>query len=314
MNMQELSYEDQYKNMLMDVLNNGTKSDDRTGVGTTRALGKQLRINLQDGFPLLTLKRTSFRQILTELRWFLSGSTNIKYLVDNGCNIWNEWADETGDLGLMYGAHWRRKPGHHFCYMSYTDEELVNEGLTREEASSRRGYNTVSTEDLRTDPEYQDRVDNAYHDQIANLVRGIKDTPNSRRLIVDSWDVNCIKHQALACCHNMFQVLIMGGKLNMVVTQRSADLFLGVPYNVASYAILTHVLAYQCGYEVGELLFNFGDAHVYHNHWDQVLEAVSRESKPLPTLRMLPGCSVDNCQVELDGYTSHPYIKAKVAV
>lgn len=263
---------DQYLNLMQHVLDNGTKKEDRTGTGTISVFGHQMRFDLSKGFPCVTTKKLHLRSIIHELLWFLSGDTNIKYLKDNKVSIWDEWADENGDLGPVYGYQWRSWP----------------------------------TSDGRT------------IDQITNLINMIKTNPDSRRLIVSAWNVEFIDQMALPPCHTFFQFYVADGKLSCQLYQRSADIFLGVPFNIASYALLTHMIAQVCDLEVGDFVHTFGDAHLYTNHLEQAKLQLSREPFPLPTLKINP--DVKNIfdfkfeDFELLNYEFHPHIKAPVAV
>lgn len=220
-----------YHELLQRVLNEGTRKEDRTGVGTISVFGAQLRFNLEDGFPLVTTKKVHLKSIIHELLWFLKGSTNIQYLKENGVRIWDEWADENGDLGPVYGAQWR-------------------------------SWKTVDGRTI---------------DQISELLEQIKKNPDSRRLIVNAWNVGEISKMALAPCHTMFQFYVSNGKLSCQLYQRSADLFLGVPFNIASYALLTMMIAQVTGLGVGDFVHTFGDAHIYTNHFEQVNLQLSRD-------------------------------------
>ena len=257
---------------MQHVLDNGTKKEDRTGTGTISVFGHQMRFDLSKGFPCVTTKKLHLRSIIHELLWFLSGDTNIKYLKDNKVSIWDEWADENGDLGPVYGYQWRSWP----------------------------------TSDGRT------------IDQITNLINMIKTNPDSRRLIVSAWNVEFIDQMALPPCHTFFQFYVADGKLSCQLYQRSADIFLGVPFNIASYALLTHMIAQVCDLEVGDFVHTFGDAHLYTNHLEQAKLQLSREPFPLPTLKINP--DVKNIfdfkfeDFELLNYEFHPHIKAPVAV
>ena len=263
---------DQYLNLMQHVLDNGTKKEDRTGTGTISVFGHQMRFDLSKGFPCVTTKKLHLRSIIHELLWFLSGDTNIKYLKDNKVSIWDEWADENGDLGPVYGYQWRSWP----------------------------------TSDGRT------------IDQITNLINMIKTNPDSRRLIVSAWNVEFIDQMAFPHCHTFFQFYVADGKLSCQLYQRSADIFLGVPFNIASYALLTHMIAQVCDLEVGDFVHTFGDAHLYTNHLEQAKLQLSREPFPLPTLKINP--DVKNIfdfkfeDFELLNYEFHPHIKAPVAV
>lgn len=270
----------QYLQLLQHILDNGVEKTDRTGTGTISTFGYQMRFDLQKGFPLVTTKKVHLKSIIHELLWFLKGDTNIKYLKENGVRIWDEWADENGDLGPVYGKQWRSWEG--------KDDKVV--------------------------------------DQISELIEQIKKNPDSRRLIVSAWNVADLPHMALMPCHNMFQFYISPppsgkagrGLLSCQLYQRSADVFLGVPFNIASYALLTTMVAQVCGLEPGEFVHTFGDVHIYSNHIEQVKLQLSREPYPLPEMQI-------NREVKdifgfkyedfiLLNYQSHPAIKAKVAV
>ncbi|MCG3860092.1 thymidylate synthase [Psychrobacter sp. Ps5] len=280
--------EQAYLDLLKYVMTNGTEKGDRTGTGTLSHFGAQLRFDLADGFPLLTTKKVHFKSIVYELFWFLSGSTHVDYLQDNNVRIWNEWAtaDQTarfnrpaGDLGPIYGHQWR------------------NYGATK-----------------RKDGSYE----NDGVDQITDVIEQIKTNPNSRRLIVSGWNPKEADQVALPPCHTLFQFFVADNKLSCQLYQRSADLFLGVPFNIASYALLTHMVAQVCGLEVGEFVWTGGDCHIYQNHREQVELQLTRSLYELPTLTLNPDIkdifafTFDDISVE--GYESHPAIKAKVAV
>ncbi|MDB5491248.1 MAG: Thymidylate synthase [Micavibrio sp.] len=262
----------QYHDLMRRVLETGTKKEDRTGTGTLSVFGHQMRFDLQAGFPMVTTKKLHLKSIIHELIWFLSGDTNIKYLKDNGVSIWDEWADEKGDLGPVYGYQWRSWP----------------------------------------------TPDGSHIDQISNLVNEIKRNPDSRRLIVSAWNVPYITQMALPPCHCLFQFYVADGKLSCQLYQRSADIFLGVPFNIASYALLTMMIAQVCGLKPGEFIHTFGDAHLYSNHIDQAKLQLSRDFLPLPEMHLNP--HVTNLfdfkfeDFELIGYQSHPGIKAPIAV
>jgi thymidylate synthase len=262
----------QYLDLCKHVLENGTKKEDRTGTGTISTFGYQMRFNLQEGFPLVTTKKVHTKSIIHELLWFLSGDTNIKYLTDNGVRIWNEWADEEGNLGPVYGYQWRSWP-------------------------------TSSGETI---------------DQITNLIEQIKNNPDSRRLIVSAWNVEHIDNMALPPCHCFFQFYVADGKLSCQLYQRSADVFLGVPFNIASYALLTMMVAQVCDLEVGEFVHTFGDVHIYTNHLEQVDLQLTRDPKPLPTMKINPDVkSIFDFKFEdftLEDYDAHPHIKGVVSV
>jgi thymidylate synthase len=266
-------------------LDHGEESTDRTGTGTISYFGMQTRYRLSDGFPLVTTKKLHLRSIIHELLWFLSGDTNIKYLKDNGVSIWDEWADENGDLGPVYGYQWRAFPALHPSGIAHEGEPLfVNKSV----------------------------------DQIANLVEMIKTSPDSRRLIVSAWNPGDVPQMALPPCHTMWQVRIINGKLHLQLYQRSADMFLGVPFNIASYALLQVMLAHVTGYEVGDFVHSIGDAHIYSNHLDQVNLQLSRTPKALPQLRLKRDVGsifdFEYDDFEFVGYEPDPGIKAPVAV
>ncbi|MFN3697185.1 MAG: thymidylate synthase [Pseudobdellovibrio sp.] len=262
----------QYHDLLKHVLSTGSVKSDRTGTGTISVFGYQMRFNLQEGFPLLTTKKLHTRSIFHELLWFLKGETNIQYLKDNKVTIWDEWADENGNLGPVYGKQWRSW-----------------------EASDGR---TI--------------------DQITNVIDQIQKNPDSRRLLVIAFNPADIEKMALPPCHAFFQFYVANGKLSCQLYQRSADIFLGVPFNIASYALLVHMVAQVCNLEVGEFIHTLGDAHIYSNHLEQVRVQLSRECKPLPQLKLNP--QVKNIfdfkyeDIEIVGYDPHPAIKAEVAV
>lgn len=274
---------EQYKNLVRDILDNGIPSDDRTGTGTKSLFGRQLRFDLKQGFPIVTTKKTWWKGVVLELLWFLRGDTNIKFLVDNGVHIWDEWADSNGDLGPVYGKQWR----------SWESD----------------GTST---------------------DQIKAAIETIKKNPNSRRIIVSAWHVNHIDSMKLPPCHCLFQFYVRNGELSCQLYQRSADVFLGVPFNIASYALLTYLIAHECGLEVGEFVHTFGDVHIYNNHLSQAEEMVSRDCKGLPRLELnlddvdllnwvdlkvptLTWAEIKD-KIKLVGYKPHPAIKAKVSV
>jgi len=274
----------QYESLLAKVLNAGTYKSDRTGTGTVSIFAAQLRYNLEFGFPLITTKKVHFKSVVHELLWFLSGSTNVKYLKDNGVTIWDAWADENGDLGPVYGAQWRSWPVRN-TYVKDTGEPVVH-----------------SEHSI---------------DQIANLVKQIKKNPDSRRLIVSAWNPAQVDDMALPPCHCLFQFYVARGRLSCQLYQRSADLFLGVPFNVASYALLTHMVAQQCDLGVGDFIWTGGDCHLYLNHLDQAKEQIWRDPYPFPTLKLNRAPSIFEYKfedIQLENYQHHPAIKAPVAV
>ncbi|MBP5689237.1 MAG: thymidylate synthase [Muribaculaceae bacterium] len=262
----------QYLDLLQHVLDNGTIKHDRTGTGTKSIFGYQLRCDLSKGFPLLTTKKVHLKSIIYELLWFLKGDTNVRYLQEHGVRIWNEWADENGDLGPVYGGQWRSWPD----------------------------YN------------------GGHIDQISQIIDQIKNTPDSRRIIVSAWNVADVPTMKLPPCHTLFQFYVADGKLSLQLYQRSADLFLGVPFNIASYALLCMMVAHVTGLEPGEFIHTFGDAHIYLNHMDQVHEQLSREPRPLPRMVLNPEVkSIFDYKYEdftLEGYAPWPLIKGVVSV
>jgi len=261
-----------YEDFLRHVLAHGDRKTDRTGTGTMSVFGGQLRFDLQKGFPLITTKKVHLKSIIYELLWFLKGETNTAYLKEHGVSIWDEWADDNGNLGPVYGKQWRS--------WEAKDGKVI--------------------------------------DQISEAIELIKHSPDSRRIIVNAWNVGEIKQMALMPCHTMFQFYVANGKLSCQLYQRSADLFLGVPFNIASYAILTMMMAQVCGLQAGDFVHTFGDAHIYNNHMDQVNLQLSREARPYPTMKINPDVtSIFDFTFEdftLDGYDPHPGIKAPVAV
>ncbi|TYC62013.1 thymidylate synthase [Zoogloea oleivorans] len=262
----------QYLELMRHVAERGHRKDDRTGTGTLSVFGWQMRFDLAEGFPLLTTKKLHTRSIIHELLWFLRGDTNIKYLKDNGVSIWNEWADENGELGPVYGKQWRR----------------------------------------------WESPDGRSIDQMALLIDALKKNPDSRRHIISAWNPAEVDRMALPPCHALFQFYVAGGKLSCQLYQRSADIFLGVPFNIASYALLTMMVAQVCGYEPGDFVWTGGDCHLYANHLEQTQLQLSRELRPLPTMRINPAVkdlfafSIDD--FTLEGYDPHPHISAPVAV
>ena len=262
----------QYLYLMKHVLEHGTKKSDRTGTGTVSVFGYQMRFNLAHGFPLVTTKKCHLKSIIHELLWFLQGDTNTRYLKENGVSIWDEWADENGDLGPVYGKQWR----------------------------------SWAAPDGRT------------IDQLSEVIAQIKKNPDSRRLIVSAWNVGELDQMALAPCHAFFQFYVADGKLSCQLYQRSADIFLGVPFNIASYALLTLMMAQICGLKPGDFVHTFGDAHLYLNHLEQTKLQLSREPRPLPTMKINPAVKdIFEFKFEdftLEGYDPHPAIKAPVAI
>lgn len=262
----------QYHDLMRHVLENGTKKEDRTGTGTLSVFGYQMRFDLSEGFPMVTTKKLHLRSILHELLWFLKGDTNIAYLKENGVSIWDEWANEQGELGPVYGYQWRSWP----------------------------------------------TADGRHIDQISQVINTLKKNPDSRRIIVSAWNVGEIEHMALPPCHAFFQFYVADGKLSCQLYQRSADIFLGVPFNIASYALLTMMVAQVCNLQPGDFIHTFGDAHLYLNHLEQTELQLSRDCRPLPKMKINP--EVKDIfdfkfeDFELVDYNPHPHIKAPVAV
>ena len=262
----------QYLDLLSHILENGNEKTDRTGTGTKSVFGYQMRFDLQKGFPLLTTKKLHTRSIFHELLWFLKGDTNIKYLHDNKVTIWDEWADENGDLGPVYGKQWRAWQG----------------------------------------------ADGKITDQISQVVNQIKNSPDSRRMLVSAWNVGEVEQMALPPCHIVFQFYVANNKLSCQLYQRSADVFLGVPFNIASYALFTMMIAQSCNLKYGEFIHTLGDAHIYSNHIEQVKLQLSREPRKLPIMKLNPEkkdiLNFDFEDFQLEGYDPHPHIKGEVAV
>jgi len=263
---------DAYLDLMRHILDNGVDKGDRTGTGTKSVFGYQMRFDLSEGFPMVTTKKLHLPSIVHELLWFLKGDTNVKYLQDNGVRIWNEWADEQGDLGPVYGKQWRK--------WEANDGRII--------------------------------------DQVKMAIDQIKNNPNSRRIIVSAWNVGELDDMALMPCHAFFQFHVAEGKLNCQLYQRSADVFLGVPFNIASYALLTHMMAQVCGLEAGTFVHTLGDAHLYNNHLDQARLQISRTPLPLPKLELNPDINdIDDFtygDINVVGYEHHPHIKAPISV
>jgi thymidylate synthase len=262
----------QYLDLLQNILDHGVQKSDRTGTGTLSIFGYQMRFDLNAGFPLMTTKKLHLKSILYELLWFLQGDTNIQYLQDHGVRIWNEWADENGNLGPIYGSQWRSWKA----------------------------------------------ADGKNIDQISQVIQSIRENPNSRRHVVSAWNVGEIDHMALPPCHLLFQFYVADGKLSCQLYQRSADVFLGVPFNIASYALLTMMVAQVCNLKPGEFVHTLGDAHLYFNHLDQARLQITREPLPLPRLKINPEVKeileFQYQDFELIGYQAHPHIKAEISV
>jgi thymidylate synthase len=263
---------EQYLDLMRRVLDQGARKDDRTGTGTLSVFGHQLRFDLDDGFPLVTTKKVHLHSVVGELLWFIRGDSNVRWLQEHGITIWDEWADENGDLGPVYGHQWRSWPA----------------------------------------------PDGRTIDQLQAVIDGIRDDPDSRRHVVSAWNVADLPRMALAPCHALFQFYVAGDRLSCQLYQRSADVFLGVPFNIASYALLTHMVAQVTGLRAGELVHTLGDAHLYLNHLDQARLQLRREPRPLPSLRLDPSVrdldAFDLEHIEVSGYDPHPGIKAPIAV
>jgi thymidylate synthase len=260
-----------YEELLREVLENGVAKSDRTGTGTRSVFGRQIRFDLAAGFPLISTKKVFWKGVVYELLWFLQGGTNVKWLQERGVHIWDEWADENGDLGPVYGAQWRHWP------------------------DGKGGY----------------------IDQIQNVMDLLENDPDSRRIIVSAWNVADLGKMKLSPCHAFFQFYVADGKLSCQLYQRSSDMFLGVPFNIASYALLTHMIAQQVGLEVGEFVWTSGDTHIYNNHFEVVEEQLSREPRPYPTLQLTKADSIFDYtfeDIKLVGYDPHPALKGDVAV
>ena len=260
-----------YEDLLQDVFEHGVAKGDRTGTGTRSVFGRQIRYNLAESFPLLTTKKVYFKAVVGELLWFLRGDSNVRWLQEHGVRIWNEWADDNGELGPVYGVQWRSWP----------------------------------------------TPDGQHIDQIQQVVDQLRQNPDSRRILVSAWNVAELDKMALMPCHLLFQLYVADGKLSMQVYQRSADMFLGVPFNIASYALLTHMFAQQAGLEVGELIWTGGDCHIYTDHLEQVREQLSRDAREYPQLKLRKAESIfdyDFDDIEVEGYDPHPTIKAQVSV
>lgn len=314
-----------YLQLLDDILTNGVAKGDRTGTGTLSVFGRMYRHDLSKGFPLLTTKKLHIRSILHELLWFLQGSSNIKYLQDNGVSIWNEWATPEGELGPVYGVQWRRWP-------SYEKVPLYVDGAAeRMQRLEQEGYQRQGVLCAEGNSEPHTVLYFKEIDQIQMLVDGLRSNPNSRRHILNAWNVAALPNervkpyvnaeqgrQALPPCHVMYQFSVANGKLSCMLTQRSGDVFLGVPYNAASTAFLTHMLAQQCDLEVGEIVHSLGDAHLYSNHLEQARLQLTREPRALPQLRIKrrPDSIFDYKfdDFEIVGYDPHPHIAAPIAI
>lgn len=261
----------EYESLLAHVMANGTAKQDRTGTGTSSVFGHQMRFDLSQGFPLVTTKKVHFKSVVGELLWFLRGDSNVSFLQDNGVRIWNEWADETGELGPVYGVQWRSWP----------------------------------------------TPDGGHIDQISEVLETLRENPDSRRMIVSAWNVSELDKMALMPCHAFFQFYVADGKLSCQLYQRSADLFLGVPFNIASYALLTHMVAQQVGLEVGDFIWTGGDCHIYNDHTAQVTEQLTRTPYPFPTLKLKGAPSIFEYtfdDIGIENYDHHPAIAGKVSV
>ena len=291
----------QYLDILNRILTEGTQKGDRTGTGTISIFGTQSRYNLDDGFPLLTTKKLHLKSIIYELLWFLKGDTNVKYLQDHGVRIWNEWADENGELGPVYGHQWRSWPDYNggtIDQIQYVLDQLKNNPNSRRMIVSAWNVGTI--------------------DQIQYVLDQLKNNPNSRRMIVSAWNVAEVNKMALPPCHTIFQFYVADDRLSLQLYQRSADTFLGVPFNIASYALLLQMMAQVTGFKAGDFIHTTGDTHLYLNHIEQAKLQLTREPRPLP--RMIINPDVKNLfdfqfeDFQLEGYDPHPHIKAEVSV
>lgn len=317
-----MSSENQYLQLLRDVLDKGVRKDDRTGTGTISTFGYQMRFPLEEGFPLLTTKRVSFKLVASELIWFMRGDTNIRYLLQNNNNIWNEWAfkrwveseEYAGPDMTDFGLRSQRDAS--FAQLYKLEMESFKTRILEDESFAARygelgdvygkqwrSWKTVQGETI---------------DQLGDVIRAIKTNPDSRRLIVSAWNPEDVPTMALPPCHTMFQFYVAEGKLSCQLYQRSGDIFLGIPFNIASYALLTHLIAHECGLGVGDFVHTLGDAHIYTNHLDQIETQLSREPRALPVLKLNPDkrsvFEFELSDLSLEGYDPHPAIKAPVAV
>lgn len=315
-----------YLNLLQDILDNGVQKNDRTGTGTISVFGRMYHHNLADGFPLLTTKKLHIKSILHELLWFLNGGTNIQYLKENGVSIWNEWATPDGDLGPVYGAQWRNWPAYEVVDLSKPESDAL---ATRAVA---QGYEQLGIlENVRENCKSRSMLFYKGLDQVVSLIDGIRRNPHSRRHMICAWNVAYLPDEskspqenasdgrmALSPCHIMYQFYVANGKLSCMLTQRSADCFLGVPYNEASVAFLTHMVAQQCDLEVGEIVHSFGDLHLYLNHLEQAKLQLTREPRPLPQLviKRKPKSIFDYKyeDFEIISYDPYPHIPAQISV
>lgn len=290
--------EQQYLNLLRNIMNNGVDRGDRTGTGTRSLWAQQMRFDISEEFPLFTTKTTYLRAIIHELLWFISGSTNVKYLQDNGIKIWDEWADEDGELGPVYGKQWRDWPQVNF---QGCDDE---------------GYYTKNEDGTKT---YRGAIVNIKsHDQLGNAIKAIKENPDDRRIIISAWNVGDIPDMNLPPCHAFTQFYVANGELSLHIYQRSCDMFLGVPFNVASYALLLQMVAHVTGTKAKEMVWTGGDCHIYHNHFNQVVTQLKREPFALPKMDLHPDVKDINDfeydHFRLTGYKRHETIKAPIAV
>lgn len=321
--MNPFKSETEYINLLKHVLENGARKEDRTGTGTISTFGYQMRFNLQEGFPLLTTKRVPFRMIVSELLWFIKGDTNIRYLLQHNNNIWNEWAFKS----WIESEEYKGPDMNNFGLRSQTDEgfnllyteqmELFKKRILEEEDFANR-YGELGNVYGKQWREWKTSQGDTI-DQLKDVVASIKNNPDSRRLIVSAWNPEDVpRNMALPPCHTMFQFYVSEGKLSCQLYQRSGDIFLGIPFNIASYALLTHLIAHECGLEVGEFIHTLGDAHIYTNHLEQIETLLAREPRQLPELKISPEVrSIFDVEVEhlsIDNYNPHPTIKAPVAV
>jgi thymidylate synthase len=316
----------QYLALLDDILTNGVQKGDRTGTGTISVFGRMYRHDLEKGFPLLTTKKLHIKSILHELLWFLKGDTNIKYLTENGVSIWDDWATQDGGLGPVYGSQWRKWPAHELINLDSPNSESKASTVVEQGYSQRGVMENTSASGMMQTALYYKEID-----QVQTLIEGLRKNPNSRRHIINAWNVSYLPDEtktpqqnamagrmALPPCHVMYQFYVSNGKLSCMLTQRSGDAFLGIPYNAASLSFFTHMIAQQCSLEVGEIVHSFGDLHLYSNHLDQARLQLTREPRILPKLiiKRKPESIFDYKyeDFEIIGYDPHPHISAPISI